>query len=213
MRRYHKLPTTLACGHHISIMPLSADALDQLFREARTHSAWLPRPVDDALLHQIFSLAILGPTSANSSPVRFVFVKTAEAKAKLKPALSAGNVEKTMAAPVTVIVGMDMAFYEQLPKLFPHADARSWFVGNEEAIRATAFRNASLQGAYLIMAARSLGLDAGPMSGFDAAKVDEAFFAGTTIQSNFLINLGYGDASKLHARNPRFSFDEAARIA
>ncbi len=194
-------------------MPLSADALDQLFREARTHSAWLPRPLDDALLQQIFSLAILGPTSANSSPGRFVFVKTAEAKEKLKPALSAGNVEKTMAAPVTVIVGMDMEFYEHLPKLFPHADARSWFVGNDEAIRATAFRNASMQGAYLIMAARSLGLDAGPMSGFDAAKVDEAFFAGTTIKTNFLINLGYGDRSKLHSRNPRFSFDEAARIA
>lgn len=194
-------------------MLLSADALDQLFREARTHSAWLPRPVDDSLLHQIFSLAIMGPTSANSSPGRFVFVKTAEAKEKLKPALSAGNVEKTMAAPVTVIVGMDMAFYEHLPKLFPHADARNWFAGNDEAIRATAMRNASMQGAYLILAARSVGLDAGPMSGFDACKVDEAFFAGTTIKSNFLINLGYGDRSKLRPRNPRFSFDEAARIA
>lgn len=196
-----------------SIMPLSDAALDQLFREARTHSAWLPKPVDDALLHELFSLAIMGPTSANSSPGRFVFVKTAEAKAQLKPALAAGNVEKTMAAPVTVIVGMDMAFYEYLPKLFPHADARSWFAGNDEAIRATAQRNSSLQGAYVIMAARALGLDAGPMSGFDAAKVDETFFAGTTIKSNFLINLGYGDHAKLHARNPRFSFDEAARIA
>jgi 3-hydroxypropanoate dehydrogenase len=194
-------------------MPLSDDALDQLFREARTHSAWLPKPVDDALLRQIFSLAIMGPTSANSSPGRFVFVKTEQAKEQLRPALSAGNVDKTMAAPVTVIVGMDLAFYEHLPRLFPHADARSWFVGNEDAIRATAMRNSSLQGAYLIMAARALGLDAGPMSGFDAAKVDEAFFTGTTVKTNFLINLGYGDPSKLHARNPRFSFDEAARIA
>lgn len=194
-------------------MPLSDAALDQLFREARTHGAWLPKSVDDALLRQIYSLAAMGPTSANSSPGRFVFVKTAEAKEKLRPALSAGNVDKTMAAPVTVIVGMDFAFYENLPRLFPHTDARSWFAGNEEAIRATAFRNASLQGAYLIIAARALGLDAGPMSGFDAAKVDDAFFAGTTIKSNFLINLGYGDRSKLHARNPRLSFDEAARIA
>ncbi|WP_116137178.1 malonic semialdehyde reductase [Trinickia diaoshuihuensis] len=193
-------------------MFLSDDALDQLFREARTHSVWLPKPVDDLLLKQIFALAVMGPTSANSSPARFVFVKTAEAKEKLKPALSAGNLEKTMAAPVTVIVAMDMAFYEHLPKLFPHTDARSWFAGNDEVIRSTAFRNSSLQGAYLIMAARSLGLDAGPMSGFDAAKVDEAFFAGTTLRSNFLINLGYGDRTRLPARNPRLSFDEAARI-
>lgn len=194
-------------------MTLSDDALDLLFLEARTHSAWLPKPVDDALLERIIALTVMGPTSANSSPGRFVFVKTAEAKDKLRPALSAGNVDKTMAAPVTVIVGMDMAFYDHLPKLFPHADARSWFVGNDEAIRATAFRNSSLQGAYLIMAARALGLDAGPMSGFDAAQVDQAFFAGTTIRSNFLVNLGYGDRTKLHARNPRFSFGEIARIA
>lgn len=194
-------------------MTLSDDALDLLFREARTLSAWLPQPVDDALLQHIVALTVLGPTSANSSPGRFVFVKTPEAKEKLRPALSAGNVEKTMAAPVTVIVGMDMAFYEHLPKLFPHADARSWFVGNEASIRATAFRNSSLQGAYLIIAARALGLDAGPMSGFDSSKVDEAFFAGTTTRSNFLINLGYGDRSKLHPRHPRFSFDEIARIA
>lgn len=193
-------------------MFLSDEALDQLFREARTHNAWLPKPVDDQLLKQIFALAIMGPTSANSSPARFVFVKTPEAKEKLRPALSAGNVEKTMAAPVTAIVAMDMAFYEYLPKLFPHTDARSWFAGNEEAIRTTAFRNASLQGAYLIMAARALGLDAGPMSGFDAIKVDEAFFAGTTITANFLINLGYGDRTRLLPRNPRLSFDEAARI-
>ncbi|CAB3728096.1 malonic semialdehyde reductase [Trinickia soli] len=194
-------------------MTLSDDALDLLFREARTHSAWLPRPVDDALLERIVSLTVMGPTSANCSPGRFVFVKTAEAKEKLRPALSAGNVDKTMAAPVTVIVAMDMAFFDQLPRLFPHADARSWFVGNDELVRATAFRNSSLQGAYLIMAARALGLDAGPMSGFDAAQVDEAFFAGTTIRSNFLVNLGYGDRTKLHPRNPRLSFGDIARIA
>ncbi|MFM0037950.1 malonic semialdehyde reductase [Paraburkholderia strydomiana] len=193
-------------------MTLSDQALDQLFREARTHNGWLPKPIDDALLRQLIELTLLGPTSANSSPARFVFVKTAQGKEKLRPALSAGNLDKTMAAPVTVIVGMDMAFYEQLPKLFPHADARSWFAGNERAIADTAFRNSTLQGGYLILAARALGLDTGPMSGFDAAKVDEAFFTGTTVKANFLINLGYGDPSKLFARSPRFSFDEAARI-
>jgi len=193
-------------------MNLSDDALDQLFRNARTHNGWQPKPVDDALLRQLVELVLLGPTSANSSPGRFVFVKSQEAKEKLRPALSAGNLEKTMAAPVTVIVGMDMAFYEHLPKLFPHADARSWFAGNEKAIADTAFRNATLQGGYLIMAARGLGLDTGAMSGFDAAKVDAAFFAGTTVKANFLINLGYGDPSKLFARSPRFTFDEAAQI-
>jgi 3-hydroxypropanoate dehydrogenase len=192
-------------------MMLSDDALDQLYRKARTHNAWLPKLVDDALLKQLIDLVVLGPTSANSSPARFVFVKTPEAKEKLRPALSAGNVEKTMAAPVTVIVGMDMAFYEHLPKLFPHADARSWFAGNDAVIHATAFRNSTLQGGYLIMAARALGLDTGAMSGFDASKVDEAFFGGTTIKSNFLINLGYGDPSKLFPRNPRFTFDEIAK--
>lgn len=194
-------------------MMLTDDALDQLFRKARTYNAWLPKPVDDALLKQLVDLVVLGPTSANSSPGRFIFVKTPQAKEKLRPALSAGNVEKTMAAPVTVIVGMDMAFYEHLPKLFPHTDARSWFVGNDAAIQSTAFRNSTLQGAYLIIAARALGLDTGAMSGFDAAKVDEAFFAGTTIKSNFLVNLGYGDPSKLFERNPRFTFDEIAKIA
>ncbi|MFM0417144.1 malonic semialdehyde reductase [Paraburkholderia aromaticivorans] len=193
-------------------MILSDQALDQLFREARTHNGWQPKPVEDAVLEQLIELVLLGPTSANSSPGRFVFVKTQEGKEKLRPALSAGNLEKTMAAPVTVIVGMDMAFYEHLPKLFPHADARSWFAGNDKAIADTAFRNSTLQGGYLILAARALGLDTGPMSGFDAAKVDEAFFAGTTVKSNFLINLGYGDASKLFPRSPRFAFDEAARI-
>jgi 3-hydroxypropanoate dehydrogenase len=193
-------------------MTLSDDALDQLFRKARTHNGWLPKPVDDDLLRRLIELTLLGPTSANSSPARFVLVKTAEGKEKLRPALSAGNLEKTIAAPVTVIVGTDMAFYEHLPKLFPHVDARSWFVGNDALISSTAFRNATLQGGYLIMAARALGLDTGPMSGFDPQKVDEAFFAGTTVKSNFLINLGYGDPSKLFDRSPRFTFDEVAKI-
>ena len=193
-------------------MTLSNEALDQLFRTARTHNAWLPKPVDDALLRQVVELALLAPTSANSSPGRFVFVKTPEGKEKLRPAMAPGNLDKTMAAPVTVIVAMDMAFYEHLPKLFPQADARSWFAGNDKLIADTAFRNGTLQGGYLIMAARALGLDAGPMSGFDQERVDEAFFAGTTLKSNFLINLGYGDASKLYPRNPRFTFDEAAKF-
>ena len=192
---------------------LDAAALDQLFRTARTHNAWQKKDVPDALLQQLYDLVKWAPTSANSSPARFVFVKSPEAKAKLKEALAPGNVEKTMTAPVTVIVAQDMAFYDKLPQLFPHADARSWFAGNDALIESTAFRNASLQGAYLIMAARALGLDTGAMSGFDAAKLDATFFAGTTVKSNFLINLGYGDEAGLFPRSPRLSFDEAARIA
>jgi 3-hydroxypropanoate dehydrogenase len=192
---------------------LDANALDQLFRSARTHNAWQAKDVPDALLHELYDLLKWGPTSANSSPARFVFIKSAEAKAQLKATLSPGNVDKTMGAPVTVIVAQDMAFYDKLPQLFPHADARSWFAGNDALIETTAFRNATLQGAYLIMAARSLGLDTGAMSGFDNAKLDAAFFAGTTVKSNFLINLGYGDAAGLFPRSPRLSFDEAARIA
>lgn len=192
---------------------LDATALDQLFRTARTHNAWQAKDVPDALLHQLYDLLKWAPTGANCSPARFVFVKSAEAKAKLKAALAPGNVEKTMAAPVTVIVGQDLAFPDTLPQLFPHADARSWFVGNDALIESTAFRNASLQGAYLILAARALGLDTGAMSGFDAARVDADFFAGTRIRSNFLINLGYGDPAGLFPRSPRLAFDEAARIA
>ena len=193
---------------------LAEAALDQLFRAARTYNAFLPKEVTDEQLHALYELAKFGPTSANSSPMRVVFVKSAEAKEKLKPFLSEGNRAKTMAAPVTAIVANDHAFYEYLPKLFPHADARSWFVGNQPHIDTTAFRNATLQGAYLIMAARALGLDCGPMSGFDNAGVDQAFFAGTTIKSNFLINIGYGDASRdLFPRSPRLAFDEACRIA
>ena len=193
---------------------LSDTALDQLFREARTFNAWLPKEVSEAQLHQLYELAKFGPTSANSSPMRVVFVKSAEAKAKLAPLLSDGNRAKTMAAPVTAIIATDHAFHEKLPQLFPHADAKSWFDGNQPLIDTTAFRNATLQGAYVIMAARAIGLDCGPMSGFDNAGVDAAFFAGTRIKSNFLINIGYGDASRdLFPRSPRLSFDEACTIA
>lgn len=193
---------------------LAEAALDQLFRTARTYNAFLPKEVTDEQLHALYELAKFGPTSANSSPMRLVFVKSAAAKETLKPFLSEGNRAKTLAAPVTAIVATDHAFYEKLPQLFPHADARSWFVGNQPLIDTTAFRNATLQGAYVIMAARSIGLDCGPMSGFDNAGVDQAFFAGTTIKSNFLINVGYGDSSRdLFPRSPRLSFDEACRVA
>ena len=188
-------------------------ALDQLFRTARTQNAFLDKPVDDSQLKALYELLKWGPTAANGSPARFVFVKSPEAKAKLAPALSEGNHDKTLAAPVTVIVGFDEDFHEKLPFLFPHTDAKAWFDGPREGRTEGAFRNGSLQGAYLILAARALGLDAGPMSGFDNAKVDEAFLKGTAIKSNFLVNLGYGDASGLFPRLPRLSFDEAARIA
>ncbi|GFZ92146.1 malonic semialdehyde reductase [Dyella caseinilytica] len=192
---------------------LAEAALDQLFRNARTFNAFLPKPVNEEQLHALYELAKFGPTSANSSPMRLVFVTSAAAKEKLKPFLSEGNRAKTLAAPVTAIVANDHEFYEKLPKLFPHADARSWFVGNQVAIDTTAFRNATLQGAYVIIAARALGLDCGPMSGFDNAGVDQAFFAGTSIKSNFLINIGYGDSSRdLFPRSPRLSFDEACRV-
>jgi 3-hydroxypropanoate dehydrogenase len=183
--------------------------LSIIFQDARTHSAWQDRPVSEDVLRAAWDLAKMGPTSANCSPARIVFVVSREAKEKLKPALSEGNVAKTMAAPATVIFGYDLAFYKRLPELFPHTDARSWFAGKEKHIETTAFRNGTLQSGYFILAARALGLDCGPMSGFDNAKVDEAFFAETTIRSNFLCNLGYGDASKLRPRNKRLGFDEA----
>ena len=197
--------------------PLSQDALNQIFLEARTFASnpnpWQDRPVTDAQLEQVWNLARMGPTAANSSPARIVFVRTPEAKARLKPALDAGNVEKTMNAPVTAIVGTDLAFYEKLPYLFPHTDARSWFAGKSEAeLFPGALRNSSLQGAYLIIAARSLGLDCGPMGGFDAAKVDAEFFAGTSVKSSFLINLGYGRRDTLHPRSPRLAFADACSI-
>jgi 3-hydroxypropanoate dehydrogenase len=195
-----------------SDQPLDDRALDQIFRTARTQNKWLDRPVPDTQLQELYDLLKWAPTSANGSPARFVFVRTAEGKARLKPALSAGNLEKTMVAPVTVIVAHDLRFYDHLPRLFPHADARSWFAGSETLAEVTAFRNGTLQGAYLILAARAIGLDTGPMSGFDNAKVDAAFFAGTSWRSNFLVNLGYGDPAGLFDRSPRLSFDEACRL-
>lgn len=192
---------------------LSEATFDQLFRTARTFNAWLPKDVSDEQLHQLYELAKFGPTSANSSPMRVVFVKSAEGKAKLEPFLAEGNHDKTMAAPVVAIIATDHEFYEQLPKLFPHADARSWFAGNQPLIDTTAFRNGTLQGAYVMLAARAIGLDCGPMSGFDNAGVDEAFFAGSAVKSNFLINIGYGDAGRdLFPRSPRLTFDEACSI-
>jgi 3-hydroxypropanoate dehydrogenase len=190
----------------------SQESIEQLFTRARTHNGWLAKDVPDALLHQIYDIAKWGPTSTNSNPARIIFLKSSESKAKLLPCLLAGNVEKTKAAPVTAIIAQDLEFPEKLGKLFPHADAKSWFAGNQPLIEATAFRNSSLQGAYLMIAARALGLDCGPMSGFDHDQVDRAFFAGTRWRSNFICNLGYGDASKLHPRLPRLSFDEACRI-
>lgn len=187
-------------------------ALDQLFFDARTHNAWQDRPVSDELLRELFDVLRWAPTSANCSPARIVFVKTPEAKAKLLPALIEGNVEKTRTAPVTAIIGHDLEFHEHLPKLFPHTDARSWFVGNQPLIEATAFRNGTLQGAYLIMAARALGLDCGPMSGFDPDQINEAFFAGSTTRVNFLCNLGYGQSEALFPRSPRFEFEDVCRV-
>jgi 3-hydroxypropanoate dehydrogenase len=192
--------------------PISREALDQLFREARTHSAWLPEPVPVELLREAYELARLGPTSANGSPARFVFLTTPGAKALLKPVLAPGNVDKTMAAPITVIIAWDTEFHENLPKLFPHADIRSYFVGNKPLIEETAFRNSSLQAAYFILAARALGLDCGPMSGFDADKLNAAFFPDGKWKVNLLCNLGYGVPTKLHPRNPRLNFEEAAVI-
>lgn len=188
------------------------DSLNKLFNEARTYSAWQDRDVPEKILAQIFDLAKMAPTSANCSPMRLIFVKSAKAKEKLKPCLAPGNVDKTMAAPVTAIIAYDTTFYEQLPKLFPHADAKSWFVGNQPLIDRTAFLNGSLQGAYLIMAARACGVDCGPMSGFDNALVDEAFFRGTSTKSNFLCNLGYGDPAVLFPRSPRFEFSDVCLV-
>lgn len=192
--------------------PLSPAALDTLFREARSFSYWQDRPVTDEQLRTLYALMELGPTSANCLPARLVFVKSPEAKARLKPCLSEGNVHKSMSAPVVALIGMDMEFYEELPRLFPHTDARSWYAGKPDKIRQTAFRNSSLQGGYFIMAARALGLDCGPMSGFDGEKLDAEFFPGGRVKSNFICALGYGDRSRLHPRGPRLEFEEACRI-
>lgn len=191
---------------------LEPSALDLLFRNARTHVKFTDRPVPDGLLRQAWDLARMGPTSANCQPARIVFVRSEAAKQKLRPALAPGNVDKTMAAPVTAIIAQDMAFYDKLPVLFPHTDARAWFVGNDALIESTAFRNGTLQGGYFILALRALGLDCGAMSGFDNAKADAAFFAGTSIRSNFLVNIGYGDPAGLFPRGPRLEFDEACRV-
>src|ERR1039457_7080576 len=209
------------------MLKLSDESLDLILRKARTHSDWLDKPVDDALLAQVYDLAKMGPTSANMCPMRLVFVKSKAAKEKLKPALSPPNLDKTMKGPVTAIIAMDVHFYEKLPELFPHVDAKAWFKDMPEgALEVQALRNGSLQGAYFMLAARSLGLDCGPMSGFDNANVDEEFLsvpaawanagdrfiAAGVVKSNFLCNLGYGDAGKLYPRGPRLEFDEACQL-
>jgi len=208
-------------------MPADNACLDLIFRDARTHSAWLDKPVSDELLRQVYDTMKWGPTSANTSPARFVFIRTKEGKERLRPTLAPGNVEKTMAAPVTVIVAYDLKFYEKLPRLFPHSPSmRKLFESNPQLVEMTARRNSSLQGAYLIIAARALGLDCGPMSGFDNAALDRAlfdagrecehcdqeFFPEGHVKSNFLINLGYGDHSKVQPRNPRLDFGEACTL-
>lgn len=201
----------------MSHSPIDAAALDQLFNDARTFrgssKAWLDKPVTDAQLAQLYDLVKLAPTSANCSPARIVFIRSPEAKETLRRVLDEGNVAQTMAAPVTALIGSDYAFYEHMDYLFPNTGARFWFEGKPEVIHNTAFRNASLQGGYLILAARALGLDCGPMSGFNNALADELFFAGTQVKSNFLVNIGYGNPEVLKPRNPRFTFDQACRIA
>jgi len=194
------------------IEAIDAAARDLLFEGARTHNAWQDKPVPEAKLRELYDLLKMGPTSANCSPARFLFLRAPAAKERLRPALSQGNLAKTMAAPVTVIVAYDPKFYDLLPRLFPHADARSWFAGNKALAETTAFRNGTLQGAYLIVAARAVGLDCGPMSGFDNAKVDAAFLADRGWKSNFLVNLGYGDPSGLFPRSPRLTFEEACEV-
>ena len=189
--------------------PIDDASRSTLFLDARTHPQWSAAPVADELLQEMYGLLRMAPTSANCSPGRFVFLRTQEAKERLRPALSPGNVDKTMSAPVVAIVAHDPAFFDKLPKLFPHADARAWFAGNDQLASETAFRNGTLQGGYLIMAARAVGLDAGPMSGFDRARVDEAFFVASGWKSNFLVNLGHGEPNGLFPRSPRLAFDEA----
>lgn len=191
---------------------LDQATLAQLFTEARSQNGWTDQPVSDEQCQAIYDLMKWGPTSANCSPARLVFVKSDQQKQKLVNCMAEGNQVKVSAAPVTVIIGMDMEFYEKLPQLFPHTDARSWFAGNQQVIQDTAFRNSSLQGAYLMLAARAVGLDCGPMSGFDGEKINQAFFAGTQIKVNFVCSLGYGDKSKIFPRSPRLAFDQACQI-
>jgi len=191
---------------------INDEALDNIFREARTRNGWEERDVSKTLIQAVYDLMKWGPTSANCSPARFVFLASDEAKARLKPHLLEGNVEKTMDAPCCVIIAHDLEFYEKLPELFPHTDAKSWFAGNDDLIRETAFRNGTLQGAYFMIAARALGLDCGPMSGFDQDGVNKEFFADTNYKANFLCNIGYGTDKDLFPRSPRLSFDEACQI-
>ncbi|MBY0574068.1 MAG: malonic semialdehyde reductase [Undibacterium sp.] len=191
---------------------LDQASLNTLFSAARTHNEWLEKPVTEEQLKAIYDQMKWGATSANCSPARLVFVQSQEQKEKLVACMAPGNADKTRKAPVTVILGMDMAFFDKLPQLFPHTDARAWFAGNQALIESTAFRNSSLQGAYMMLAARALGLDCGPMSGFDADKINATFFAGTEVKVNFVCSIGYGDASKLFPRSPRLSFDEACKI-
>jgi 3-hydroxypropanoate dehydrogenase len=191
---------------------LDQNALDTLFNDARTHNDFSDKPVPDALLQQVYDLAKMAPTSANCLPMRIVFVKSDEAKKRLEPCLMEGNRAKTMKAPVCALIAMDMEFYEQLPKTFPHTDAKSWFVGKPDYIASTAFRNSSLQGAYFLLAARALGLDCGPMSGFNEAKLNEEFFGGTSYKVNFIMNLGYGTGKDIFPRSPRLSFEEVCKV-
>jgi 3-hydroxypropanoate dehydrogenase len=192
--------------------PIAPDAIAQLFTDARTHHHWLNTPIPNTVLHDLYELAKWGPTSANSLPMRIIFITSAEQRSRLLPALYGANKEQVTAAPVTAIVAYDQKFYDLLPTLFPYADLRAMFAGNAALAERSALQNGSLQGAYLILAARALGLDTGPMGGFDAAKVDELFLAGTSWKSNFLLNLGHGDASKLNLRCPRLEFDAACTV-
>jgi 3-hydroxypropanoate dehydrogenase len=192
---------------------VSPESIKQIFTEARTHHAWLDKEVADELLSKIFDVAKWGPTSVNSLPARFLFLKSSAAKSALLPALAGSNVQQVQAAPVTAVIAFDEKFYDELPTLFTAFDAKALFLGNPTLSAETAFRNSALQGAYFMLAARALGLDVGPMSGFDSAKVDEIFFSGTSWKSNFLCNIGYGDPAKLFPRGPRLSFDQAAKIA
>lgn len=192
--------------------PLDDTGLDLLFRKARTQNSWHPDPISDEVIREIFDLMKMPPTSANCSPARFVFVATPDGKEKLKPALSAGNLEKTMSAPMTAIIAHDTQFYEHLPELFPHTDARAWFTGNDTLIAETAFRNGSLQGAYFMLAARAMGLDCGPMSGFDVDMINDTFFPDGRFKVNFLCNVGYGDDKHVHPRTPRFEFEQVCSV-
>ena len=191
---------------------LSQEALNTLFNDARSHNGWLPTALPENIINEIYDLMKMGPTAANSCPARLVFVQSDEAKQRLKACLNEGNVEKSMTAPAVVIIGMDLEFYEKLPKLFPHTDAKSWFAGNDEKIYDNAYRNSSLQAAYFIMAARSLGLDCGPMSGLNYDKMNQEFFPDGKVKCNFICAIGYGDETKIFDRSPRLDFDEACQI-